>query len=153
MPTLGIASSGASSVFDFFSPFFPFHFVFSVSFILFYFIFFFFFAYFFILFHLESPPLSTSVAASSSTSTEFVPASPRSTFIPISNDDLDILKQIGVGAYATVHEALLAGERVAVKKINQEPEGSNGFIYFDSFILIHFFDSISIHFFYSIFFR
>lgn len=33
-----------------------------------------------------------------------------------------MVRQIGTGAYATVHEALMAGERVAVKRINQEAD-------------------------------
>ena len=42
-------------------------------------------------------------------------------YIQIEPSELEIVRQIGTGAFATVHEALMAGERVAVKRINDQP--------------------------------
>eukprot|EP00007_Cunea_sp_BSH-02190019_P009634 CAMPEP_0174240108 /NCGR_PEP_ID=MMETSP0417-20130205/17438_1 /TAXON_ID=242541 /ORGANISM="Mayorella sp, Strain BSH-02190019" /LENGTH=899 /DNA_ID=CAMNT_0015319141 /DNA_START=95 /DNA_END=2790 /DNA_ORIENTATION=- len=59
---------------------------------------------------------SSSSTAGSSSSTDVPP------HIQVRWKDLEVVKRIGTGAFAEVHEAYLAGERVAVKRINTEKD-------------------------------
>lgn len=64
---------------------------------------------------------ATATASSSPDEAEQQTAG-QTAYIHIEPSELEIVRQIGEGAFATVHEALMAGERVAVKRINQEAD-------------------------------